>query len=104
TNKTTPVDVSGLTTGVAAISAGLDHTCALTSAGGAKCWGHNGDGELGDGTTTTKTTPVDVGAMCTTNSGKLKLSPGLTGAPAVQTMKIKGTLTGCTAEPFTETK
>jgi hyaluronoglucosaminidase len=41
-------------------------------------------------------------ATCTTNTGTLTLSPGLTSTPTVQTMKIKGTLTGCTDKPFTE--
>jgi hypothetical protein len=41
-------------------------------------------------------------AVCTTNTGTIKLSPGLTATAAVQTVKIKGTLTGCTGEPFTE--
>jgi hypothetical protein len=40
-------------------------------------------------------------AVCTTNTGTIKLSPGLTDTAAVQTVKIKGTLTGCTGEPFT---
>jgi alpha-tubulin suppressor-like RCC1 family protein len=53
-----PVDVYGLETGVASISGTHKHTCALTSAGGVQCWGRNWHGELGDGTTDYRVTPV----------------------------------------------
>src|SRR5262249_21532593 len=43
TNRWAPVDVSGLTSGVAAIAAGGSHTCGVTKNGGLLCWGENGD-------------------------------------------------------------
>lgn len=64
-SRTSPVDVSGLTTGVSSLSAGFDHVCVVTSGGGAKCWGKNVWGELGDNTTTERHTPVNVSGLTT---------------------------------------
>jgi alpha-tubulin suppressor-like RCC1 family protein len=42
------------------VSVGLYHTCAVTPAYRAYCWGYNADGALGDGTTTNRLAPVPV--------------------------------------------
>lgn len=55
-----PVDVTVLPVAAGAIAPGENHTCALTTAGGAKCWGFNGNGRLGDGTTIDRLAAVDV--------------------------------------------
>jgi len=54
------VPVFGLDSGVAMISAGSGHACALLTTGAAKCWGGNDKGQLGDGTQIDRHTPVDV--------------------------------------------
>ena len=60
----TPVQVKGVNgvgylTGVTHISAGQQHILAST-ADGVYAWGRNGDGQLGDGTNTNRSTPVQV--------------------------------------------
>lgn len=60
TASLTPRQVTGLTSGVASISAGMSHTCAITTAGDALCWGSNSNGQIGDGTYTHAPTPVTV--------------------------------------------
>ncbi|MEI8219369.1 MAG: hypothetical protein WCH91_01915, partial [bacterium] len=42
------------------ISAGTSHTCAVSSIGEGWCWGDNTTGQVGDGTTTTRFSPVAV--------------------------------------------
>jgi alpha-tubulin suppressor-like RCC1 family protein len=81
-NKSVPVAVTGLGSGVIAIAAGLSskHTCALTSAGGALCWGANGNGQLGIGSIDqddpyAKLTPVAVSGL---SSGVTAMAVGET--------------------------
>nr|WP_269456777.1 Ig-like domain-containing protein [Thermanaeromonas toyohensis] len=59
-NRYTPVQVQGLS-GVVAIAAALgSHSLALKSDGTVWAWGYNYYGQLGDGTTTNRYTPVQV--------------------------------------------
>jgi alpha-tubulin suppressor-like RCC1 family protein len=53
-----PVAVSGLDDGVDAVAVGGDLACAVTTTGGAKCWGTNAFGALGIGTEVLPFSPV----------------------------------------------
>jgi alpha-tubulin suppressor-like RCC1 family protein len=54
-----PVAASG-EVALASLTVGSDHTCGLTASGAAYCWGGNSSGQLGDGTTLPRRTPVPV--------------------------------------------
>ncbi len=63
TQRLTPVDVSGLASGVVAIGAAGRHTCALSTLGGVRCWGYNFYGQLGDNFSAWSLAPVDVAGL-----------------------------------------
>ena len=52
----------------ASIALGGDYSCALLADGTMKCWGSNDYGQLGDGTTTNSTIPVEVSGITTATS------------------------------------
>lgn len=68
-----PTAPHGLTSGIAVISGGGWHTCAVTTAGAALCWGLNSDGSLGDGTNDPRLSPVGVSGL---GSGVKTISAG----------------------------
>lgn len=80
----TPINDSG--TAYIAVSAGFYHTCGITAAGRAKCWGYNGDGQLGDGTTTNRLSPNNVDGMA---SGVSLIGGGRYFTCAVQNGQMK---------------
>jgi len=66
TNRSSPVTVAGGITDWTDISSGSgSHNLALTSAGVLYAWGNNSSAELGDGTTTDRSSPVTVAGSIT---------------------------------------
>ena len=63
----TPTQTSSLGTDrtAVAIAAGSDYTCAILDDGSVSCWGLNGYGQLGDGTTTDRNTPTQTSSLGT---------------------------------------
>jgi alpha-tubulin suppressor-like RCC1 family protein len=60
-SSSTPVAVTGLSSGVADVSVGYDFSCALLTSGAVKCWGGNTDGDVGDGSGSgLRTSPVTI--------------------------------------------
>ena len=60
-----PVQVAALGTSVAEVAASGSHTCARKTDGTLWCWGDNSNGQLGDGTKTNSSSPMQVVAAGT---------------------------------------
>ncbi len=58
-----PITVAGLGSGMAGVSAGYWHTCAVSQTGAASCWGSNAFGQLGDASNQQRLTPAAVFAL-----------------------------------------
>jgi alpha-tubulin suppressor-like RCC1 family protein len=85
----TPIDVPGLRRGITALTTGSFHSCAITEAGGIKCWGGGGTGQLGNGSTRLFSRPVsvlDFGARARLSilSGPVKVTSGGTAPTRVR--------------------
>ena len=61
-NSSTPRSVTGLT-GQIALSAGIQHVCAMAADESVRCWGLNSSGQLGNGSTTRSFSPVSVAGL-----------------------------------------
>jgi alpha-tubulin suppressor-like RCC1 family protein len=59
-----PTEVSALGHDVSVLYAGGAHTCAINTDGAVYCWGDNRYGQLGDGTTEAKSSPVQILPAC----------------------------------------
>lgn len=72
-----PAPVAGLGSSVRHIAVGENHACAVTTAGGVKCWGYNANGQVGVGSgvfsdvlTPTEVSGLSDGARAITGGGR----------------------------------
>jgi alpha-tubulin suppressor-like RCC1 family protein len=60
TDSNVPVQVTGLTSGVASVAVGGAHACAVTMAGTLTCWGSDSQGQLGNNSNVNSSMPISV--------------------------------------------
>ncbi|CAB5514524.1 RCC1 domain-containing protein [Achromobacter xylosoxidans] len=84
--QTYTIIVNGRPLQAVAIAKAGSHACAVTPEGGLVCWGANGSGELGDGTTFPRASPVPVVGMA---SGVTAVAVGGTNTCAIQSGGLK---------------
>ncbi|QWB99902.1 InlB B-repeat-containing protein [Mycoplasmatota bacterium] len=82
TDRTTPIEITsqfGLDAGetLTSISLGVEHSIAITSEGRVFTWGSNNNGQLGDGTSTDRTTPTEITSQFGLDAGETVTSISL---------------------------
>ena len=87
----TPVNVAGLGAVPTSLSIGYAHACGLTSGGVLYCWGNNGYGQLGVGSSTANSPPSAVRASAITAAG-LSISAVALGANHTCVLATNGTV------------
>ncbi|AEC01563.1 fimbrillin family protein [Parasphaerochaeta coccoides] len=92
TDRSTPVQVLAMGSDVEAVSAGSYHTMILKKDGTLWATGRNYDGQLGDGTTTSRTTPVQVKASPTFGDFMTNVKAVSAGGFHTMILKKDGTL------------
>jgi hypothetical protein len=106
TSRTTIGQVTGLTSGVIGIASGgynsgsEDHSCALLSNNSVSCWGWNPSGQIGDGTTTTRSVPTAVTGL---GAGSAGVPTTTTVAPTTTTVAPTTTTVAPTTTTSTTT-
>lgn len=74
------IEVGGKVLDISHISLGAQHSCAITSAGGVKCWGAGSNGQLGNNSLDPSLVPVAVSSL---DSGVVSLSVGYRSSCAI---------------------
>jgi len=84
TNQNTPIEITsqfnlGFDETIISISLGDSHSSALTSMGRLFTWGYNTYGQIGDGTTTDKITPIEITSRFSLTVGETIVNVSLGG-------------------------
>jgi alpha-tubulin suppressor-like RCC1 family protein len=74
--STVPAQITLPGGGPTFLAVGVDHNCMIARDGTVWCWGLNDHGQLGDGTTTSRSTPVQVMGLPSVNGISVSPSGG----------------------------